>query len=184
MNWHQVSLDSVAATPWRNGGGTTRELLAWPNADEWTARVSVADVAAGGPFSSYPGVARWFAVLSGEGVTLRVEGREHVLGRESQPFSFDGASATDCALRGGATEDFNLMLRGRDGVLERVQGQQERNCRKGSIVGVYSHEHEIAFRAVEVRIVIPPRTLAWHVVPRDERVDFATDGALWFEVQP
>jgi environmental stress-induced protein Ves len=184
MNWHQVSLGSIAATQWRNGGGTTRELLAWPNADEWNVRVSVAEVAASGPFSSYPHVARWFAVLAGGGVTLRIEGREHALTRESQPFSFDGASATDCTLSGGPTDDFNLMLRGRDGVLERVHGRQERACRKGALVGVYSHDHEVAFRAVEVRIVIPPRTLAWTVTPIDERVDFTTEGALWFEVAP
>jgi len=184
MNWHQVSLASTAAAPWRNGGGTTRELLAWPHGGEWSARISVADVAASGPFSSYPGVARWFAVLSGEGVRLRVDGREHVLGRDSQPFSFDGESATHCELRAGTTEDFNLMLRGREGVLERVHGRQERACRKGSIVGVYSHDHEIVFHAVEVRIVIPARTLAWNVMPIDEHVDFTTAGALWFEVAP
>jgi environmental stress-induced protein Ves len=184
MNWHEVPLDRAAAAPWRNGGGTTRELLAWPHSGEWHARVSVAEVAASGPFSSYPGVARWFAVLSGEGVKLLVDGREHRLDRASQPFSFDGASDTQCELRGGATEDFNLMLRGREGVLERVQGRRERDCRKGTLVGVYSHDHEVAFRAVEVRVVIPPRTLAWNVVALDERIDFTTEGALWFEVAP
>jgi environmental stress-induced protein Ves len=185
MNWHQHPLASVAAAPWRNGGGVTRELLAWPGGNgDWQVRVSVAEIAAGGPFSVYPGVARWFAVLSGEGVTLRVDGREHALSMESQPFCFDGDSATECALVAGATEDFNLMLRGREGLLERVHGTQEMRCRKGSIVGVYSHEHEVAFRTVEVRIVIPPRTLAWTGVGLDERVDFTTDGALWFEVAP
>jgi environmental stress-induced protein Ves len=184
MNWHRVSLDQAAATPWRNGGGTARELLAWPHAQDWLARVSIADVAASGPFSSYAGVARWFAVLSGEGVTLRVDGRAHGLTRESQPFSFDGGSATECELAGGATEDFNLMLRGREGVLERVHGRQERRCRRGALVGAYSHEHTIMFDAVEVRIVIPPRTLAWNVVPMDERIDFITEDALWFEVAP
>jgi hypothetical protein len=74
------------------------------------------------------------------------------------------------------------MLRGREGLLRRVSGRQEIACRKGSLVGVYSHDHEVAFMAVEVRIVIPPRTLAWSVVPLDERVDFSTEGALWFEV--
>lgn len=184
MNWHQVSLASANATPWRNGGGTTRELLAWPHTEQWEVRVSVARISASGPFSSFPGVARWFAVLSGEGVRLRVDGREHALSSESQPFSFDGASRAHCDLAGGATEDFNLMLRGREGVLERVHGQHERACRKGAVVGVYSQENEVAFRAVEVRIVIPPRTLAWSVITTDERIDFVTEGALWFEVTP
>src|SRR3569623_3075840 len=111
MNWHQVALASANAAPWRNGGGTTRELLALPHGGEWSVRVSGAEIAASGPFSSYPGVARWVAVLSGEGVTLRIDGREHALARDSQPFAFDGASQTTCDVRAGATEDFNLMLR-------------------------------------------------------------------------
>ena len=75
------------------------------------------------------------------------------------------------------------MLKGRNGRLERVEGRHACSCAKGSIVGVYSHEHEVAFLAVEVRIVIPPRTLAWNVMPMDERIDFATEGALWFTAE-
>ena len=55
-----------AAAPWRNGGGVTRELLrlaARPATG--SVRVSVADIEADGPFSPFPGVERWFAVLRG-----------------------------------------------------------------------------------------------------------------------
>jgi hypothetical protein len=76
------------------------------------------------------------------------------------------------------------MLRAREGLLRRIAGRHEIACRKGSLVGVYSHDHELVFMAVEVRIVVPPRTLAWIVVPVDERVDLATEGGLWFEAQP
>jgi len=184
MNWHHVPLDSVAATPWRNGGGTTRELLAWPHQREWSARVSVADIASAGPFSNYPEVVRWFAVLGDGRVKLRVDGHEHALNGQSQPLRFAGESDVHCDIEGGPTQDFNLMLRGPSGRLERVSSRQERACRKGSLVGVYSHDHEVVFMAVEVRIAIPPRTLAWNVMPTDERVDFTTAGALWFEVLP
>jgi len=184
MNWHEVRLDEVFPAPWRNGGGTTRELMAWPHREGWSVRASVADVTAGGPFSSFPGVTRWFAVLSGDGVKLRVDGVEHTLRADSEALRFDGAAKTDCDLVGGPTQDFNLMLQGREGKLERVKGLHERACRKGSLVGVYSHDHEVSFLAVEVRIVIPPRTLAWNIVPTDEHFEFTTQGALWFEVQP
>jgi uncharacterized protein len=180
MNWHEVRLDEVFPAPWRNGGGTTRELLAWPHKDDWAVRVSVAEIAQAGPFSAYPDVIRWFAVLSGEGVRLNGQ----TLDRESDPLRFDGAAAVDCELAQGPTEDFNLMLRGRESLLRRVQGRHEMACRKGSLVGVYSHDHEVTFLAVEVRIVIPPRTLAWNVMPMDERIDFETPGALWFEASP
>ena len=65
---HTITVDSAPVTPWRNGGGVTRELLAWPNPADWRLRISVADIAADGPFSAFPGVRRWFTLLSGEGV--------------------------------------------------------------------------------------------------------------------
>ena len=41
-----VRVDDVAPVPWRNGGGLTRELLAWPAAQDWAIRISVADIIA------------------------------------------------------------------------------------------------------------------------------------------
>jgi len=63
-----VQLGDAAPRRWRNGGGVTRELPAWPSPQEWRVRVSVADVEREGPFSSFPGVDRWFAVIDGAGV--------------------------------------------------------------------------------------------------------------------
>jgi environmental stress-induced protein Ves len=42
MSWHVVQLADVAVMPWRNGGGVTRELAAWPARDAWHWRMSVA----------------------------------------------------------------------------------------------------------------------------------------------
>jgi len=95
---------------WRNGGGSTRELLAWPAADDWRVRISVADVEADGAFSSYPGVERWFTVLQGAGIELVVDGRTHHLARGDAPLRFDGAAAAHARLVDGPTRDLNLML--------------------------------------------------------------------------
>ncbi|MBK6569606.1 MAG: HutD family protein [Burkholderiales bacterium] len=73
MSWHVVHLADVAATQWRNGGGLTRELASGPAGADWQWRLSVAEVAADGPFSRFEGVTRWFAVLQGAGVVLRVQ---------------------------------------------------------------------------------------------------------------
>jgi hypothetical protein len=110
-----IRADDVAAIPWKNGGGTTRELIAWPGAGDWRVRLSVAEIERDGPFSAYPGVTRWFVVLKGSGVELDVGPLTHRLTRDSLPLRFDGGSAPACRLIDGPTRDLNLMLRGTTG---------------------------------------------------------------------
>lgn len=105
----------LAAAPvqaWRNGGGSTRELLAGPQGSDWHWRISVAEITTDGPFSAYAGVARWFAVLRGEGVVLTQGDDRLPLHAGDAPLAFDGASAPHCSLLAGPTQDLNLMLRG------------------------------------------------------------------------
>jgi environmental stress-induced protein Ves len=103
-----VRLADVAAQPWKNGGGVTRELLTWPNANDWAIRVSVADIECDGPFSSFPGVDRYFAVLHGSGVRLAGLGEFRV---GDNAMCFDGALAPACVLIDGPTRDLNVMVR-------------------------------------------------------------------------
>ena len=126
-----VSLSDVPVQPWRNGGGVTQELLAWPAidgvADNWQLRISVARIDRSGPFSAYPGVERWFAVVQGEGVVLRFASRRVMLGAGSEPLRFDGAAAPGCDLLDGATQDLNLMVRsdaGRGAILLARAGEE------------------------------------------------------------
>ena len=77
MTWNLVSLQAQPEQPWRNGGGMTRELLAFPAPAQWTVRISVADIQTSGPFSRFDGIERWFAVLDGDGVVLRSEFATH-----------------------------------------------------------------------------------------------------------
>lgn len=106
-----VHLAQVPHQPWRNGGGSTQELLAWPTAADWQCRISVAQIDSNGPFSAFPGVERWFTVLSGEGVVLRFANRRNLLTTGSEPLRFEGAAAPACTLLDGPTQDLNLMLR-------------------------------------------------------------------------
>lgn len=116
-----VCVADTAPQAWRNGGGSTRELLAWPVGADWRVRISVAEIAADGPFSAFDGVERWFAVLSGAGVVLSLSGIEHRLTPASAPLRFEGAAAPGCRLIDGATSDLNLMLRaGTRSVLKRA----------------------------------------------------------------
>jgi hypothetical protein len=108
-----VQTSRAAPVPWKNGGGVTRELLRLPadGGDDWTLRISVADIAADGPFSPFPGVTRWFAVLEGAGVRLAFPERTLNVQRGDAPLCFDGADAPGCALLDGATRDLNVMVR-------------------------------------------------------------------------
>ena len=53
-----VELCDAPEQAWRNGGGITRELLAWPADAPWQLRVSVAEIIKDGNFSAFPGVQR------------------------------------------------------------------------------------------------------------------------------
>ncbi len=111
MTLHTLRCDQVEPQPWRNGGGRTRELLAWPRAQDWQLRISVADIDRDGPFSPYPGVERWFAVLEGAGVALQFRAGAQRLDTDSAPLHFRGEDAPGCDLLDGPTRDLNLMAR-------------------------------------------------------------------------
>jgi environmental stress-induced protein Ves len=140
-----VPLHAAAAQPWRNGGGLTRELLAWPPASPgapaaWTVRVSVADIASDGPFSAFPGLRRGFAVLEGAGVVLALQAGERRLAAGDDVLLFDGAEAPGCRLVDGPTRDLNLMVRGEAGTL-RMQRAVAGQCWGEGLAwrGLYTH---------------------------------------------
>jgi environmental stress-induced protein Ves len=100
--------------PWKNGGGVTHELLRVPTAgDGFAVRLSIAEVAADGPFSRFPGVDRVITLLEGAGVALKaVDGSvDHRLDQPLQPFAFKGEVPMRADLLGQDCHDFNVMTR-------------------------------------------------------------------------
>uniref|UniRef100_B0SYU3 HutD-family protein n=1 Tax=Caulobacter sp. (strain K31) TaxID=366602 RepID=B0SYU3_CAUSK len=102
------------ATPWKNGGGVTREVAvfppgAGPDAFEW--RISLAEIAADGPFSAFPGVDRVLTVIEGQGLMLNVDGRLLALDAASPPLAFAGDVEVSARLTDGPIRDLNLMVR-------------------------------------------------------------------------
>ena len=107
---------SLPVTPWKNGGGTTQEIACWPpgaRLSDFGWRVSIATIAAPGPFSVFAAIDRSIMLLEGEGVRLRSrDGRiDHRLDVPHRPFAFAGDAEIDCTLQGGASSDFNVMTR-------------------------------------------------------------------------
>ena len=93
-DWHLVALSGLVASPWRNGGGTTRDIASGAG---W--RLSLARIDRDGPFSAYPGLERAFALVGGE-VSLGLDAAARRVGPTSAPIAFDGEAAPACTLHG------------------------------------------------------------------------------------
>jgi environmental stress-induced protein Ves len=109
-----VPRSAQPVVPWRNGGGTTREVAAEPRlpraGDAFAWRLSVARVAADGPFSLFPGVDRTLWLLAGHGMHLEVDGRDVRLDQPYARLEFPGEARVHARLLHGPTEDLNLMV--------------------------------------------------------------------------
>jgi environmental stress-induced protein Ves len=186
MSWHLIPLADVPASPWRNGGGVTRELLAWPGAQDWSWRLSVAEVASNGPFSRFDGVQRWFAVLDGAGVQLQMPEQTHTLTVDSAPLCFDGAVPVDCQLLNGATQDFNLMLQ-RDrasATMQRLSGVTRFVLDAPKTIAVYAIGTGAGVQFEHETVAVPPHSLVWRNLPAGATLQVNAPHALWMEITP
>ncbi len=190
MSWHTVALADVAPSAWKNGGGTTRELLAWPGPADWVFRLSVAEVRADGPFSSFAGVERWFAVLSGAGVRLRLGAAAphevQALTPASAPFCFDGALPVDCTLIDGATQDFNLMVRADQAraQMQRVADSLKTEGAGPRTVAVWTGDAGAALWLGQKCTLMGANMLAWQALPAGAALEVIALDALFMEIQP
>jgi uncharacterized protein len=99
--------------PWRNGGGTTRQVASQPGSAQdgnWDWRVSIADVTKAGDFSAFPGMERVLTVVEGELLLLSVDGAERPL-EKYRPFRFPGGASTHASLPTGDIRDLNVITR-------------------------------------------------------------------------
>lgn len=104
--------------PWKNGGGTTTEILVEPEANGGAAppparfrwRLSVADVASDGPFSHFPGYDRHIVLLDGAGMTLDAGRHGRVELARYVPWTFSGDWDVTGILKDGAVRDLNLIV--------------------------------------------------------------------------
>src|SRR5665213_3118440 len=95
--------EQLASTPWKNGGGRTREIVRLPNGsalDSFDWRASIADITADGPFSTFGGFDRVIVLLSGAGARLRSSDGaiDHRLDEPLIPCAFAGESAIEASL--------------------------------------------------------------------------------------
>ncbi|PZU79629.1 MAG: hypothetical protein DI530_08380 [Sphingomonas sp.] len=110
---HVIRARDRPATAWKNGGGTTRAIAAFPpgaGMEDFLWRLSIARVEQRGPFSTYDGVDRTLAVGEGSlllsGPVFNVE-----LNAGGEHFAFDGAIPLVGTPLGGAVVNVNAMVR-------------------------------------------------------------------------
>ena len=176
-----VRADSVAPQAWRNGGGQTRELLAWPDAADWRLRISRADIDSAGAFSAFAGVQRWFVVLCGQGVVLRMPSADgqtldHHLAPGHPPLHFDGGLAPFCQLEDGPTQDLNLMARGGKACMLAVEDPAAW-LPVHSMCGLYT-VHPGRWSADRQTLALPAHSLLWLPQGCASAMHFTPEGAL------
>ena len=101
MNVSLIRAAGLVASPWKNGGGVTREVAA--RAHAW--RVSIADIDRPGPFSRFDGIDRMLILLDGAGLMLG----EHVVTHAFDIARFTGEAPIEARLTQGPVRVLNLM---------------------------------------------------------------------------
>ena len=98
---------------WKNGGGATSEVAAWPVGsamEDFSWRISIASVEQQGPFSAFNGRERILTVLAGR---LQLDFADPletiVLDSDSDPYAFSGGAAVDGTPLDGPVLDANLI---------------------------------------------------------------------------
>jgi environmental stress-induced protein Ves len=101
------------AMPWRNGAGTTHEIMVDDTPGTSSApfrwRLSMADLAGDGPFSELPDVDRILVLLAGDDVKLMIDGAAPAPLGHHEAIAFPGDVPTSLTMAAGTGRDLNLM---------------------------------------------------------------------------
>ncbi len=105
-----IRTQDCAASPWKNGGGITREIARarHPRGGEYLWRISLADVASDGPFSRFAGLSRILTVVEGAGIDL-IYASGDMPARLLQPVAFSGDLPILGQLVAGSIRDVNVI---------------------------------------------------------------------------
>jgi uncharacterized protein len=131
---------------WKNGGGRTTEIAAYPPdgvLERFIWRASIADIERNGPFSAFPGVDRTLVLLQGAGLVLTGVGEALEVRAHYEPVSFAGDISLECTLTAGPVRDFNLMVR-------RTQARGELAVVSGSAEAIVPARFQLCYAAVGV----------------------------------
>lgn len=185
MPLHRFDRSSLRAMPWKNGGGTTREIACIPvgaGLDEFDWRVSIAHVASEGPFSRFEGVDRVITLLEGGGLRLYSpeDAVDHCLSTPLEPWSFDGQWAIQSELLGADCHDFNVMTRRRRCTSKVAvhRGTAHSNPAEAGVLLACQGEIEVRLGEGRCFQLNPGQGLWWHDEMMSWQVDAGSDAVL------
>ncbi len=108
MSMRHLTPANYTRQPWKNGRGTTTELIRQNRTDgQIYFRISIASVVENGPFSVFPGLNRSLTVIDGPGFDLI--GEYQLRADPLKPVAFPGDSQIVAANVTAPSEDFNVM---------------------------------------------------------------------------
>ncbi|MCG9962541.1 HutD/Ves family protein [Shewanella cutis] len=114
-----IRYEECESSLWKNGGGSTKQLLISPKDSDLTNfdyRISIATISSDGPFSIFPGIDRQLCILEGEGVKLLMpengaKPSELLLRPNQAAFCFSGETQIESQLLDKQIIDFNVMTK-------------------------------------------------------------------------
>ncbi len=118
MMAQKIPYASLLQTPWKNGGGSSTEIVVSPPGagfDDFDWRISLATIASSGAFSVFPGIDRTLSLVAGDGVHLELDHERRVaLDAGAPTIAFAGEAAVFATVGSGpnpVSTDFNVMTR-------------------------------------------------------------------------
>lgn len=188
-----INADYTPTQPWRNGGGTTRELLVWPTLEysesqnlaiavpPWQVRITLAKMDKNGVFSAFPGVQRWYSVAQGTGVILHMPNEVLTLHPGDAPLCYDGAITPACELIDGSTENLNIMAQQGQATMSVVQPKQSWSCQMSTMRGIFTTTPGTLFNGAAT-YSLPANTLHWDT--QANTLDWQFEAAADTEEEP
>ena len=123
-----MKIQLLTAENYRTGawsGGTTTELFIYPENADYAARQFLFRISSAtvdleeSDFTPLAGVERYITPLAGHFTLEHPDGTKVEMGPLSAPYRFSGEIPTHCI---GTVTDFNLMLKGVEGIMELHRG--------------------------------------------------------------
>ncbi|HCH33650.1 MAG TPA: hypothetical protein DE045_11970 [Oceanospirillaceae bacterium] len=150
MTPHIYTPNDYITMPWRNGLGSTIELLKHQPHEAFMWRLSMADVSQDGAFSDFSGYDRCLILERGDGLTLSDhQGQHWHLQQPLDAAYFKGEDLINARLDNGPIRDFNIMTRRADCTAKVVTSQQQNQQKialQGDLFLLFNVQGKAAFK--------------------------------------